>query len=136
MKDLIERLEKATGSDGELNALIDCRVRFPGLRPAKPDDHLEHQNGIPPGRNAIWCPTGFLQATSYTSSLDAAMTLVPNGWNWRVDSHDPQAWVYRSWIDAFSTRGLSAPAASVAIALCIAALKARASLTSHLPSEG
>src|SRR4051812_34900205 len=69
--ELIARLEKATGPDGGLDALIACHVKFPHLRPAKPDDHLEHQNGIPPSPSHIWCPTGFLLADPYTRSIDA-----------------------------------------------------------------
>lgn len=79
MKDLIAKLEAATGPSRELDAEIDCAVRFPDLRPARPDDHKEHQRSYPPSAGYIWCPTGFLMASSYTSSIDAALTLVPEG---------------------------------------------------------
>jgi len=82
---LIERVEAATGSDGKLNAEIACAIFFPHLRPARPDDHKEFQYGTPPGNSAIWCPTGFLQAQNYTGSIDAALTLLPEGMDWRLE---------------------------------------------------
>ena len=75
MTPLIAKLEAATGPSRELDAEIDCAVRFPDLRPARPDDHKEHQRGYPPSAGDIWCPTGFLMASSYTSSFDAILTL-------------------------------------------------------------
>ena len=77
MKEIIEKLEKATGPDRRLDVEIDCAIRFPALRPARKDDHKEHQRGFPPSEGDIYVPTGFLMANSYTSSIDAALTLVP-----------------------------------------------------------
>ena len=76
---LIERIEAATGPDRRLDALIDCAIRFPDLRPARPDDHEKHHRGFPPGQGDIWCPTGFLMARSYTRSVDDVLTLLPDG---------------------------------------------------------
>jgi hypothetical protein len=60
----------------------------------------------------------------YTDSIDAAVTLLPSpSWFWRVDSHDPSAWVYLNIQDAYKGEGKTP-----AISLCIAALKARSTL--------
>jgi len=84
LSSLIERVEAATGSDRRLDALIDCAIRFPDLRPARPDDHEKHHRGFPPGQGDIWCPTGFLMARSYTRSVDDVLTLLPEGYGWLV----------------------------------------------------
>lgn len=76
---LADRVEKLTGPDRELDALIDCAILFPHLRPARPEDHKEHQRGYPPSKGDIWCPTGFLMARSYTRSVDDVLTLLPEG---------------------------------------------------------
>lgn len=75
MKSLIAKLEAATGPSRELDAEIACEVFFPKLRPAREDDHKPFQRGVPPSHGHIWCPTGFLLADSFTSSLDAARKL-------------------------------------------------------------
>ena len=124
---LIERIEAAKGSDGKLNAEIACAIHFPALRPARPDDHKKFQNGIPPGDSDIWCPTGFLQARDYTGSIDAALTLLPEGLDWLVRTGDraaggrPYGHVYEG-----NTYGLGeAFAATPALALLAAILRAR-----------
>lgn len=72
---------------------------------------------------------------AYTTSLDAAVTLVPEGWAWLVE------WIgkpftegmARLWIPGSRTQGLRietvmATAKTPALALCAAALRALASL--------
>jgi hypothetical protein len=98
--ELAERCEKATG----------------------PDDALDWA-----AAEAIGCAPGL----PYSASLDAAMTLVPDGYEWgcgswgNPDTDGPWAWC--------ATRQQSADndldygkAATPALALCAAALKARA----------
>ena len=63
----------------------------------------------------------------YTTSLDAALTLVPEGW--RVE-HIGQNWGMTRWDAELHTAddvpsGVTAEAPTPALALCIAALKAR-----------
>lgn len=74
---------------------------------------------------------GYIQVPAYTASIDAAMTLVPEGWSiglgdlrgydpivWRAhlrDHNDPDP-MKRKWFEGH--------APTAAIALCIAALKA------------
>lgn len=113
MKYLIERLEKTTGADRQLDA--DVHVAVVGGRVPVILDHY------PP---------------HYTHSVDAAVTAVPEGWAWFVE------WIggqfsegdARVWVPSQRTQGLPAEnfdvraAANPAIALCIAALKARVAL--------
>lgn len=65
MRDLIERLERATGPDRELDAAIWC-WRHP--------EYEMRNNGFTKH------PNRFVQSKSpeYTGSLDAALTLFPN----------------------------------------------------------
>lgn len=59
LRALADRVEKATGPDRGL------------------DVDIEHARGWP---DAQWTS----DARRYTASLDAAVTLVPRGWTWRV----------------------------------------------------
>lgn len=129
MQDLIERLEKATGPDRQIDNAIEAAIDLP--KPTNPDDL--------PG----WPPY-------FTASIDAAITLVPKGARLRElgqwdDNGQPGGWFcdinqYREtedgWvIDSFSY-GVPDPmdyhpkvpplASNGAVAICIAALKARA----------
>lgn len=124
MNDLIERIEAASGGSAELDAAI-------FWRDADKDVGLAMISGIPP----------------YSTSIDAAMTLVPEGWMFgieRAGSYDGSpkdeawCWPYESNFDPDWQNGQQgyrdAPdgargfAATPALALCAAALKARAYL--------
>lgn len=70
-------------------------------------------------RDGFWVSVG--PVLNYTTSLDDALTLVPDGWEWalycelgkyRVEMGDPM-------------RNLPAEAATPALALCIASIQAR-----------
>ena len=70
-------------------------------------------------------------APSYTTSLDAALQLVPEGWGWLVEVWQrEESWAQVVCRPKGSTKpsGIfeGAEAKSPALALCIAALKARA----------
>jgi len=133
MKDLIERLEKATGPDGELDAAIWLTVdrhtasrcywnAAPGL--PKP---IPEALPLGLGRNAV-----ISNSPRYTTSIDAALTLVPEGMWWLIGAGQmrPEEPLYGAQIrkPGFSTGGQVVSDAEhncMAIALCIAALKAR-----------
>lgn len=120
---LAERCETATGPDRELDGAIYIAVLIPAERAGRID-----QNGGFVG----WWPkdgpyVGAREVPAYTASLDAALTLVPEGWHWSADSRrfgyvrgrgpqdgapDPEGWA----------RGTATPA----LALCAAALRALA----------
>lgn len=137
--------EKASGADPRLDARISCAIKYPTLRPARPEDHLEYQKGHPPGPGDIWCPTGFLMATPYTRCMDDAISLVPEGWFWRVGHTTSfQAWavVNRTHPDHcetdkdefFANREHWNPSKwTPVLALCAAALRARASTITSQP---
>jgi hypothetical protein len=106
MNDLIARLEKATGPDRALEADIAAAC-------APTDDPRE---------------AAFLNGRDYpdlyTSSIDAALTLVPEGWTRSVDATAPEMGID---VDLFPKTGYVRGSHLIeAIATCIAALKARA----------
>lgn len=119
LSDLIERLEKATGADRELDALI-----YIQKYPESADD---------PGPSIGGHGWAFLRygvvrddVPLYTDSVDAARTLVPKGHHWHlhVVSHFgciPCAGVCPDGDDRIEHHAAPTPA----IALCIASLKAR-----------
>lgn len=126
------RCEQATGMDRRLDAEIDCLARFPDLRPAELDDHKEYQRGFPPHAGNIWCPTGFLLAPSYTDSVDAALTLVPEGMRPSVGQNVHHGYWHafvQSIVDSTPHQlGVADSNTSGALALCAAALRARAQM--------
>lgn len=139
---LIERLEKASGPDRELGARIICAVR--GLQyvchEGRGTDLNPHQIDIcaeqDGSRFSFW-------SVDPTGSIDAALTLVPPTYTTGVHSDRPETfptgWSIDQLCDSeflaeityFPTRNVEpltlgeGYAISPAIALCIAALKAR-----------
>lgn len=136
MQELIERLEKATGPDRELDGLIYGSLR--GLKRNGGTFHIylseetfqfehptvRHTNG-PAALYVRGCNVG-----EFTESIDAALTLVPDGWLWDVASSGA-AWVMPDYeLDGqIVIGGVQQPA----IALCIAALKARLAVAAVKP---
>lgn len=131
-QELIERLERATGPDRELanDVLFAC-------------GWSAHEIGMGDVRSTVWTsPDGHDHLDGDhpdpTRSLDAALTLVPGGWAWSVHSEsiyatghhkDPRAELAQPVETQFGPGfGIRAQinAKTPAIALCIAALKARA----------
>lgn len=118
MSDLIERLKKATGPDRDLDLAIGEAVG--AADHSGPAYHRPFRE---------W-------AKHYTTSIDAALTLVP-----------PQCWGEISWAGVLGLKenprsypivtlgpgedGQETQSATIPIALCIAALKARAALAPH-----
>ena len=117
MRELIARLEAATGPDRELDAAIAVQV---GINP-------DYQ-----GDGRYGCP-------KFSASLDAALTLVPEGWEWSISGSGTAA-ICSCWNDdyaeVFPSTDRKQPrhtpmerwhpkTATPALALCIAALKAK-----------
>lgn len=137
---LIARLEKAeTGREIEVRIYValhpDQRTLFDAgdLRTRRPATY---------GRLADFGLDGWTDwealamtfgAPQYTASLDAALTLVPEGWTWQVSGPDlsERAFAYVREYQPDQPRPMrpdaegSARVPSPALALCIAALKAR-----------
>lgn len=101
---LIERLEALESPCRECDALL----------------HHARLNGI---------GTGYASnAPAYTASLDAAMTLVPEGYGWRLwvpSSTALSPMVVTMWGNGRKYAPNESTAATPAIALCIASLKAQ-----------
>jgi len=120
---LAERVEGAAGPDVQLDADIrDCLDL--------PNDYAADWRGWGFGPNAT--PTERPKAFPYTSSLDAAMTLVPEGWKALMDfraspgvvdlyhpDYDPNDWLLLPVVQG--------AAATPALALTAASLRARVS---------
>jgi len=108
---LIARLEKATVPDRELDRAIGRAV---GVEIVS-----DYANGL----NRV-----IKDIPHYTASIDAALTLVPEGMDWDVNNMTGNG-DYRSYVMYLSAPGewtsRSGKAINPAIALCIAALKAR-----------
>lgn len=103
MQDLIKRIEAASGPDREINAEILLMI---GGKKRGMDWWIEFAyigRAIP----------------AYTASIDAAMTLVPEGEIWAIDYLRSPKTVAR--VGAFNQGSAATPA----LALCAAALKAR-----------
>lgn len=140
MKSLIARLERATGPDRELDLAVAVAVNYAGM--FNPDygwqwslwgDEIE---GICDGRRVVLDPAQF--CPPFSASIDAALTLVPEGWTWQISNRAPKPLAGRAYIHNgelhFASlyagrnpkyRGEEDTAATPALALCIAALKAR-----------
>lgn len=126
MDDLIERLEKATDQDQELDARI-CYVTKPALQRLGTVEQWLQQDAAK-------------RVRAYTWSIDDALTLIPDGWIWNLrtekhasfpDSSAHAEIMDRHWPDPLAGYGIceEGHAATPAIALCIAALKARNVIT-------
>ena len=99
--ELAERVENATGSDRNLDADIMRAVGQAGLK-------------------------ADYQPTPFTASLDAAMQLVPEGTLWRVNKWANGADASVAFVKPYR-EGPRCTAATPALALCAAALRALAS---------
>jgi hypothetical protein len=116
---LAERCEKATGPDRELDAQIWVAVtpactrrELRGIHKATGKEQIIDETREPDGRLII--------VPAVTASLDAAMTLVPEGWGYSICP--TSALLTRSTSD----HGVMARAATPALALTAAALRAKA----------
>ena len=113
--DLIARLEAATGASRELDAAIAEAVGY----------IVRYDKADPRGTTPYYQPVpdySWRPVPTYTASIDAALTLVPEGWDYTIYSRGEVS-VHRS---KSGTRTFyDAEAATPALAICIAALKAR-----------
>ena len=127
--ELIAALEKADGPDRELDALIWLLVNYPDWRKHK---DWRKTNGWaeesrPSSMVSYYTADGLGgsgSANHYTASIDAALTLVPEGWSWSVDhllGQKPGAVLNNK---PFSKTAIATEGATPALAICIAALRA------------
>ena len=137
LSDLIARLEKATGPDRELDAHIAASVGLP-MTFCDFDAGCYHGGCRSPGCGK---PLGLTderrsyphdwrddeRLPRYTSSIDAAMTRVPEGWNRRASETDKHWWwaELREGYETSYNRVEIGQSPSLPVSICIAALKAR-----------
>mgnify|MGYP006352610897 FL=1 len=124
---LASRVEAATGADRELDAAIAVAVSDDvgaWVVEPSPSSLFSHQPG--------WFCTSdnrSHKAPAYTASLDAAMSLVPSGWNHGYSSRqgtEPSWRVVAQCWNAKPASTLHGEAATPALALTAACLRARA----------
>jgi hypothetical protein len=130
--ELAERCEAATGPDRELDAAV-CAPDYrrllgapfvslsPDARRVEFGTHHQGEDHIVYSREPL----------PVTASLDAAMTLVPEGWCFELGDWEG-AWA-RVFVNG-NTERCFAEAATPALALCAAALRSRSQTTE--PGEG
>jgi hypothetical protein len=121
LEELAVRCEQATGPDRELDVAIHTTVT--SFEPRRAGV------GWPKGALIVPAFPGWQVLPAYTASLGAAMTLVPEGWRPVIDTASEEgaalvdiwAWVTVSP----KPKRRHAKAATPALALCAAALRAR-----------
>jgi hypothetical protein len=133
---LAERVEKASGPDRELDAEIMAVQHF------QDDRYIGGKTGNPPSMRArhdrVWVSRATDEWVSthpkdFTSSLDAAIALVPEGHTWAGGDldEDGMPWACVT-ADKEPCRDFAGKAATVANSVCAAALRA----LSAQPQEG
>ena len=132
---LSDQVEAATGADRELDALIYLALHLPDWRKGSP---WKKTNGWFKPDCATDAMAFFFHdgmgshktAPAYTASIDAALMLVPEGWSWSLGEQRGVG-KFRGWLndhntpDGLAVRHVDADAATPALALCAAALRAR-----------
>lgn len=126
--ELARRVEKATGRDRELDEAIMAALfvrdqRHIGCREEQEDGSWA------PVKDSVWVDPETdrwvgTAAREFTSSIDAAVTLVPKGYHWDVGNDNIA--IIRDRRSSFEARvEHCAIAATPALALCAAALRTR-----------
>jgi hypothetical protein len=122
---LAERVEGLDGPDRELDALIRCALFAPAgafIRQSPINGAwCIYETGLN-GKERLWEARGLSQLQrlgAFTASIDAALTLVPEGWQFEIEIRPCQALVIGEGVH----RSI---AATPALALTAAALRAHA----------
>lgn len=117
--EIIERLQAAPEGSRELDADINLALATDPTKPHTGPGYY-YDDAAQPGTGHRMQP--------YTTSLDAALTLVPEGWEFYVDSgtHNPSAGCHACVYNPKEImHGGAVDLATPALAICIAALTAR-----------
>lgn len=135
---IIERVEAASGPGRELDQAIYCAVT--AAQGHRINKLVGGELEVWPKRDDRFFTVQPGMVLPYTASLDAAMTLVPEGWGWTVGDKSPEpslAWCeidHLPWRKGYAwavERKLIVQAATPALALCAAALRVRSALQSE-----
>lgn len=131
--ELIAALEKATGPSRELDAEISAATRllpgFPRHEYVAPATMEAREDGTvdcyaaAPGRAPQRVERA--RAPQWTASIDAALALVPDGWTRAVDATAPELGVDVQLFPPADGSEVVGSHKHEALALCIAALRAR-----------
>lgn len=116
---LAERVEALTGPDREVDAEI-FLLQWPGYHIQT--DCEPFPDEVQPGRIQEAGGFGYRTAPSYTAALDAAMSLVPEGWDVDIEVRQSFAHVFMENDEALEAEANNA--ATPALALTAAALRA------------
>ena len=122
---LAERVEQASGPNRALDAAIHVALFIPSERAGRID--VDELRGVV-GWHPIDGPyQSAVDAKRFTSSIDAAMTLVPEGWE-RIQQEQARVsdGSVRCWATVDNWPASPRRCATPALALCAAALRARA----------
>jgi hypothetical protein len=142
VRDLVRRVESATGPSKALDREIALAVGWVRLSPSEARRsnpawyHPEDCRNGKPIIDSLHGTDVWRDPIAYTASLDAAMSLVPEGWFWMAGNRDritPRAYVENgepSFVGISSRRNpnrlwFEVTAATPALALVAAALRAR-----------
>lgn len=120
MNDLIEKLENAISPDGALDDDL-AKVLGWTFTKMKGDARPYWRK---PGETAYYMR---IARPNFTASIDAALTLVPENWDWSVSPSEACVSSKDGRFLASGDREFYARHAVPAIALCIAVLRARSS---------
>jgi hypothetical protein len=123
MDDLIARLARATGPDQELDEAI-WRKFGGSVILVKEAGGYEHRRWMD-SENVRWAE----KLTDFTGSMDCAMQLMPGSIDWELKTARHRAGYIATLFDRQTT--FMADAKTPAIALCIAALRARNAHDDH-----
>ena len=131
---LIERLESAKTGSRELDAEIVVKAGY-GLPSPIGDENpvLRLPSEYDLSRNCVdgqyWLEQrsgmSLRTAPSFSTSIDAALTLVPEDWSWSVDDYQGTCKAHLDKLADGKAAIFDCFCATPALALCIAALKAR-----------
>ena len=120
LAELIAKLEAATERSRELDAEIWAHLN--GFTGAIKGRWVGGRWSWSVGSVGVWDD----ELPHYTTSIDAALTLVPEGWHWTIEGPDPLKRVSPyALLGLPGLREADGRAATPALALCIAALRAR-----------
>ncbi len=133
---LAERCEAATGADRELDCLLwaeDNALTLEWQGHCLVAGSQGVIGWIDPGKDQrnFSCNRSdrcFGRIKAYTASLDAALTLVPEGWQWVVSQQFGQPFAGCGGSPTDGWLAWHVDAATPALALCAAALRARAAM--------
>lgn len=147
--ELIKRLEAATGADREIDLAIHIAIDPDG----EISGLMKYPRGLDVGEGMHWdiwrggsvvfekreadgrCNyNGGYPLPAYTADINAALTLVPEGWDagelqwWKCEAGPRLAWVQLETVNGSDIATVEARGHTPALAIAIASLRARQSL--------